>query len=118
MPTLVDYCKSRGEIPDRIACTFSALLRFYRGDLGTNTLPLNDDQAAIHLIQGIWTGVDPKSEDFQVQVAKILSDSSLWSQDLSNISGLVEAVCSNLNKLCDPNPKSGLIEIIQQIEDQ
>jgi len=93
LPTLLEYHQSTGNFPKHLIHSFAALIVFYRGHWKGETIPVNDDASTISFFNDVWKG-----EQSQVAM-RVLGNRSLWGQDLTELSGLVEAVSMRLDAL-------------------
>lgn len=96
LPSLLDYVQSEGKLPPVLAFSLAALLRFYRvDDAGQGTC------------QGVTWKVDDSPEvvaffkaaakqPLSAYVSQVLSNRSFWERDLTEIPGLAEYVCRQL----------------------
>ena len=96
MPSLLDYIKTQGKVPTRLAFSLAALIAFFRGDhmedgalVGTrNGQPYRilDDEAVLTFFLA-YKGVTPDE-----LAHAVLSNESFWGQDLTKPMGLKNAV--------------------------
>lgn len=96
LPTLKDYYISQGQFPKRIVFALSALIQFYKGELNEVRINLNDDQKVLNFFELQWKNFDDNEIEINTLVRTILSNTSIWSEDLTNFEGLVEAVTQNI----------------------
>ncbi len=100
LPTVKDHAAQHGAVPVGLAFSLAALLWFYRGRMvngaytgerAAGSYPIHDDAAAIAKMAGAWEEGNPS----RVSV-RLLSDATLWGEDLTALPGLVGQVTENL----------------------
>lgn len=106
VPVLLKYFADHKKAPQHIALGFAAYLLFmkavkkegdgYRGELKGKFYPINDDKAVYFFEQ--W-----KKYEADELVQQVLSDTSLWGNDLSALPLFVQTVQTNLKALLTQN---------------
>lgn len=106
VPVLLKYFADHNKAPQHIALGFAAYLLFmkavkkesdgYRGELNGKFYPINDDKAVYFFEQ--W-----KKYEADELVQQVLSDTSLWGNDLSALPLFVQTVQTNLKALMTQN---------------
>jgi tagaturonate reductase len=81
LPSVLEYIKRKGKLPENLLYSLAALIRFYKGEWQGEVIPLNDTPAVLEFFKNAWSNEDPT-----LVVNKILSSMELWGMDL--ISGL------------------------------
>jgi tagaturonate reductase len=97
LPVLLRYQQERGKLPERITLAFAALLLSYRGD----RVPRQDSPEVLAVFDQAWS--NPASF-----VGTILSDASLWGQDLSQLPGLADELTAFLKQLENADCRAAL----------
>lgn len=102
LPSLKDYLAEKGTMPARLAFSLAALIAFYRGEWAGdayqgkrdgNTYPIRDDKPILDFFSDAWA----KHAAEPAALAKaVLSNTSLWDEDLTAINGLTDAVADGL----------------------
>lgn len=92
---LVTYTDKYHKLPKRIVFAFAALIRFYKGEWNGTPIPLKDDLTVIDWFGEQWHS----TVDIHKLVEKVLSNTALWEQDLTQVDGLVELLSSYLAKI-------------------
>lgn len=87
LPLLINYQKQNQTLPPLMTLSLAGLITFYRGDY-----LLQDDQYVLDIFAEAW-------QTPETVVPKILSNHTLWEQDLSQLPGLLEAVEADLSLL-------------------
>lgn len=88
LPIMQRYQQEKGRLPELITLSFAALLLSYRGD----RLTRQDSPEVLAIFDEAW-----RSPDTFVPV--ILRQESLWGEDLSKLTGLMESLEANLQQL-------------------
>ena len=94
LPTILEYEKLTGKLPERLLQSLAALIVFYKGNWRGEPIPLNDSPDVLSFFKDIWQNNTP--EDV---VQKVLSNNSFWDQDLTKIKGLQNFVTDHVKKL-------------------
>ncbi|MBP1718994.1 MAG: altronate oxidoreductase [Deltaproteobacteria bacterium] len=92
LPSLVEYMKRHGRVPERLALSFAALIAFYKGRRGNDPIPLNDSPENLTLFEALWASHDSSMESMQKMVMKILGQRNIWQTDLNEWKGLGNVV--------------------------
>ena len=94
LPSIVEYNKIRGRLPQNLIRAFAALIRFYKGDWKGEALPVNDSADVISFFADTW-----KSDSIDQVVNSILANSTLWGEDLTKIDGLGTSIKRALDEV-------------------
>ncbi len=111
LPTLKDYYAKEGELPKRIVFGLSALIRFYKGETNGEPIPLKDDQKVLDFFASHWEKYDSNGLSLKELSQSILSNTSIWKEDLTKINGLVESVSRNLKAINNDDIHSALAKL-------
>lgn len=87
LPSVLEYKKRTGKLPQNLLYSLAALIRFYKGEWQGDAIPLNDAADIIDFFKTSW-----KSHDLEEVTQKVLSHESFWGQDLTQIERLLPAV--------------------------
>jgi tagaturonate reductase len=109
LPALLDYVKYKQALPERIVFSLSSLLYFYKGNRGSEEIPLQDSPEVLDLFKTQWQKYEQQEVNMQQLADTLLSNQKLWGLDLTKISGLKDAVAANLEKIV----KLGIQEAIK-----
>ncbi|MEQ9306559.1 MAG: tagaturonate reductase [Marinoscillum sp.] len=82
LPTFLDYIKLKGQLPKRLSFSLACLIKMY----ASNQFELKDDATNLDFFEAFRT------LSSQQLVEKVLSNTSFWDQDLTNIDGLTKLV--------------------------
>ncbi|MGB7395404.1 MAG: tagaturonate reductase, partial [Pricia sp.] len=99
LPTLKDFRAKEGRLPRRIVFGLSALIRFYKGEIEQETVPLKDNQEVLDFFASQWTNYESGEVNLIDMVASILKNKSIWKEDLNEISGLRQQIVGNLEAI-------------------
>jgi tagaturonate reductase len=99
LPSLEEYMKRHGRVPERLAFSFAALIAFYKGKRGNDPIPLNDSPENLTLFKTLWASCDGKPESLQKMVMKVLGQRNIWQTDLNEWEGLSQAVGNYLRQI-------------------
>lgn len=94
LPSLLTYVEKNNTLPLNLTFALASLIRFYQGNFGEKTLPLNDEEGIITKFKEIWT-----SEDYGRVAELALSEKTFWDTDLTQVKGLKEAVAKALYEI-------------------
>ncbi len=110
LPTLKDYYAREGKLPERIVFGLSALIRFYKGEINGEVIPLKDDQKVLDFFASQWKNYDSNELSLNELSQSILSNTSIWKEDLTKIDGLVESVRRNIDAI----EKNNIRQVLKQ----
>ncbi len=96
LPTLLEYVNTNQALPKNLTFAFACLIKFYKGSYKGIELPVQDDPITVEKFNQIW-----QNNDYH-QIAKlVLSDKSIWGQDLTKIDQLTSSISTLLYLLND-----------------
>ena len=96
LPSVLEYKKRKGSIPQRLAFSLAATIAFYKGKRGEETIALNDDAGAMELLKNAWASSDGSEAGIKEVVTKVLAYEKNWKKNLNDVEGLNEAVTKHL----------------------
>ncbi|WP_194976563.1 tagaturonate reductase [Aquiflexum lacus] len=91
LPSLLEYHSKTGSWPKNLTKSLAALIKFYNGRTGHETIPLKDDASVLEFFEKIW-----KEDDLTLIVSETLGRVDFWGEDLRNYEGLEEVVLVHL----------------------
>ena len=94
LPSILEYQKRTGNLPERLLQSLAALIVFYQGNWHGETIPLNDSPEVLSFFRNAWQNNEPEEA-----VSKTLSNTSFWDLDLTKITGLQDLVLAHVKKL-------------------
>jgi len=93
LPSVLEYHKRTGKLPERLLHSLAALIQFYKGEWKGETIPCNDTPEILDFFKKVWT-----SNDLEHITAATLSNTDFWGTDLTTIPGLKEKVLKQLQE--------------------
>ena len=96
LPSILEYKKRTGSIPQHLAFSLAATIAFYKGKRGEEPIALNDDAAMMNLLQTAWQSSDGSEASLRNLVATVLGYEKNWKMDLNAVEGLQDAVTNHL----------------------
>ncbi|WP_065358079.1 tagaturonate reductase [Kluyvera georgiana] len=99
LPQLLAGQKASGKLPARLTFALAALIAFYRAERNGEAYPVQDDAHWIERYQQLWAQHRDQQISTTDLVSAVLSVSEHWEQDLTQVSGLVEQVSSDLDAI-------------------
>jgi len=94
LPSVLEYKKRTGRLPENLLYSLAALIRFYKGEWRGDNIPLNDSPDILEFFKAAW-----KNDIADEVVRKVLSNESFWGQNLTLVDGLASQVTDALRKL-------------------
>ena len=111
LPSLLEFVKIKGELPKRLVFSLAALIEFYKGKRGEETIKLSDDEDILELYKATWDNCDRSEIAIRELVTTVLAYKKVWKMDLNEVQGLTEAVTHYLNNI----EKFGMAEAIKEV---
>lgn len=99
LPSLLEYYQRKQVWPEKLVFSFAALLSFYKGKRGEETIQLSDDQDVLDLFKEQWDQYDGTIENVKAIVTSVLGYEKLWEQDLNELPGFTSAVAKHLYEI-------------------
>jgi tagaturonate reductase len=105
LPSVLEFRKRTGSLPPRLCFALAAQIAFYRGTgfkdgalvgrRNGDQYRIADDKPIQEFFFAVWANY-PSSTDAGELVRQVLSNASLWGQDLTAVPGLTGAVAGHL----------------------
>ncbi|MCB2290582.1 tagaturonate reductase [Clostridium sp. CS001] len=111
LPSLLEYVKTKGELPKRLVFSLAALIEFYKGKRGEETINLSDDADVLELYKTAWDNCDGSEVNLREVVTSVLAYQKLWKMDLNEVKGLTQAVTDYLINI----EKLGIQEALKEV---
>ena len=108
LPGLKTYLQRKGELTKGLVLGLAAIITYYKGGVredGAEITP-NDAPEIMQLLKDLWA-----TDDTQKVAEGVLAATSIWGEDLNNISGLTAAVKANLDSI----QEKGMLETVKGI---
>lgn len=112
LPTLREYQQMKGGLPQRIVLSLAALIRFYKGSIGSEIIAVNDAPSTVEFFSHSWGEYESGAVKMEQMVQNILGNESIWQTDLSAIEGLVALTSTLLTKI----DEQGMVEVTKEID--
>ncbi|WP_434036486.1 tagaturonate reductase [Formosa sp. 4Alg 33] len=109
LPSLLDYIKINHKLPIHLMFSFASLIRFYKGTWNGNALPINDDADIVNTFKEAWA-----LNDYQKTADAILSNTSFWGEDLTQIKNFSEAIVAALKEIDENGTEVGFSNFSKQ----
>lgn len=94
LPSLLGYYEKNQQWPQKLTLAFAALLVFYRGEFKGEMLPVKDEKAVMEIFTQAWS-----KNSLEETVTLILSNESLWGQNLDLLPGLKNEVLKSVREI-------------------
>jgi len=117
LPTVKDYAARYGKAPVGLSFSLAALLNFYRvrmvkageyvGQRQDGAYPIRDNPEVLAIFNAAWQQAD----DLGRLVSCLLSDTRLWGEDLTGVSGLAEQTAAALVRINVIGVKPAMAEL-------
>lgn len=111
LPSLLEYKKRKGAIPQKLAFSLAATIAFYRGKRGDQDIALNDDAPLLELLKGAWAKYDGTDASLAAVVKEVLAYEKNWKFDLNTVEGLAEAVTKHLTTITNQGMKAAIATV-------
>ncbi len=108
LKTVHDYIDRKHELPRHALFALAALILFYRGKRGEETIALKDDPSYIATFAKLWADYDA-DKDVSKLVKCVLADESMWGEDLNKVEGFHDLVTKFLTCQINKGMKDALV---------
>lgn len=99
LPSLLAFRHRKKHLPKRIVFSLAALIRFYAGEFGGETIPLNDNSLWVEWFHGLWSRERHGTIRLEDLVKEVLSRKEIWGSDLTHVEGLTELTTEYLQAI-------------------
>ncbi len=103
LPSVLEYIKRKGELPERLLFSLAALIAFYKGDRNGEVISLKDDQSALDFFETQWA-----TGNISTVAEATLKNVSFWCEDLTKYEGFLDAVTKNLENIVNNGMQEAL----------
>ncbi len=97
LPSLIDYQRITGPLPERIVASLAALIIFYRGKRKDQIIPLKDTPSNLENLESLWAKWED-DKNTKSLADKVLSNCKFWDRDLRTIAGLSDRLTAKINQ--------------------
>ena len=105
LPTVKDYLQENGKLPAHAMFSLAALIKFYGGKRGEETIALKDDPAYLEYFASLYA----KNLSEEEMVKDVLSQVSMWGEDLNKLADMTKVVTTYLKEINAKGMKNALI---------
>ena len=112
LPSLTEYLKRCGKLPKKLVFSLAALIEFYKGKRGNETIAVTDDAEIIELFANLWNACDGSKQGLKKLVTAVLAYDKVWKSDLNNIAGLTDAVTNDLYEIENKGMKEAVLQVL------
>jgi tagaturonate reductase len=117
LPSVLEYQRRTGALPQRLCFALAALIAFYRGrafkdgvlvgERRGEEYRIADDRAVQDFFFGVWQDYASPA-DARTLVSKVLANASVWGQDLNAVPGITDAIAGYLTAILDKGVAAAL----------
>ncbi len=111
LPSLLHYVERKGELPERLVFSLSALISFYRGRRGEETIQLVDDADILVWFAMLWSNWDGTDSGLYELANDVLAADYRWGCNLNEVVGLTDKVAKGLIAI----ERIGMQQALQQL---
>ncbi|WP_282160554.1 tagaturonate reductase [Ulvibacterium marinum] len=94
LPSILEYIKRQNNLPKGLLFSLAALIAFYKGERNGASIPIKDNDEVLDFFKSQWA-----SGDISSITKNTLMNTSFWGKDLTEFTGLLEAVESNVQDI-------------------
>ena len=98
LPTLLDYVKKTGKLPQRLLFAYAALVEFHKGLRGSEKIELKDDPAYLENWAKLWADF---GGDYEKLAKNALGWKAAWDMDMNTIHPEITATVAKYLKAMD-----------------
>ena len=108
LPTLLDYVRIFGKLPEHLIFSFAAIIEFHKGKRGDQDIALKDDPSYLAFWHRLWAEFD---DDYLAMAKKVLAWEEAWDMDMNTIHPeIAEKVASRLEDI----DKNGMRDAVER----
>ena len=109
LPTLVDYVKIKGKLPNRLLFAFAALVEFHKGKRGNEDIALKDDPEYLAKWKELWSGF---GGDYNKLAKDALGWTEAWDMDMNGLHPEITATVAKYLKAMDTKGMPCAVECV------
>ncbi len=124
MPSLLDYLKKFGSLPEALTFSFAALIAFYdgvgcahpelRGTRNGQAYSIKDDIDVLAFFEKRWHSFR-HNHDIRILVGTIMANESLWGRDLTLVPGMTDAVAGYLQNILINGTRTAAKQLLEKL---
>ncbi len=107
LPTLLDYVRIKGTLPEHVLFSFAAMVEFHKGKRGDQEIALKDDPAYLAYWHRLWADFDG---DYAAMAKKVLGWEEAWDMDMNTIHPEITAKVAAYLEDIDKNGMNKAVE--------
>ncbi len=108
LPTLTDYVKIKGTLPQHLLFSFAAIVEFHKGKRGNEDIALKDDPAYLAKWKELWANFDG---DYKKLAHEALAWKEAWDMDMNTIHPEITA---QVAKYLEAIEKKGMRKAVEE----
>ena len=113
LPTVLQNLNDLKHFPDHALFSLAALITFYRGLRGEETIRLADDQWALDMFKELWANFDGSKEACKNIANHVLSLESHWEVNLTQFEGVLDYVSECLYEITSTSMREALAKMVK-----
>jgi tagaturonate reductase len=114
LPSLIEYSNRKQELPKKLVFSLAALISFYKGKRGEETIKLADDQDVLDLFSEQWSQYNGTFDSVKAIVTSVLGYEKVWEIDLNQVPGLTAAITKDVYTIETIGMKKAVESILGQ----
>jgi tagaturonate reductase len=92
LPTLLEFEAKYNRLPKNIVYSLAALIHFYKGELNSEKLPVQDAPEIVGFFKTVW-----QQESLHAIATQVLANEAFWGRDLNTVAGLTSELTASLS---------------------
>ena len=109
LPTLTDYVKIKGKLPEHLLFAYAALVVFHKGKRGSQDIALNDDPAYLAKWKELWANFNG---DYTKLARNALAWKEAWETDMNTIH---PEICATVAKYLESIETKGMRAAVEEL---
>ncbi|TRX22148.1 tagaturonate reductase [Flavobacterium franklandianum] len=109
LPSLLQYYNANKKLPTNLTFSLACLIQFYKGTWNNEELPVKDSPEVVEAFKNAW-----QLGTLDLVVAKVLSNTEFWGEDLTNVKGLSEVLIVALREIEANGIENGFVNYSKQ----
>jgi tagaturonate reductase len=101
-------------LPKKLVFSLAALISFYKGKRGEETIKLADDQDVLDLFSEQWSQYNGTFDSVKAIVTSVLGYEKVWEIDLNQVPGLTAAITKDVYTIETIGMKKAVESILGQ----
>ena len=107
LPTLLDYVRIFGKLPEHLIFSLAAIIEFHKGKRGEQEIALKDDPSYLAFWHRLWADFDG---DYLSMAKKVLAWEEAWDMDMNGIHPDIAAKVASRLEDMDKNGMRAAVE--------